>query len=146
MKLPGIAQEIADVIGRERALYLIGQLPRCYVGREGGKSWQVVMYVPKTLRADHPLVRIMGWPDAKALVHAFGGEILKPASCADIYRRFRDSEILALSKLKLATTYIAEVMGVSVRHVQNLLREIPPEGMEQAANDNAASFQPAKIA
>lgn len=134
------------MIGRERALYLIGQLPRCYAGSDGKKSWQVIMYVPKTLKATHPLVRIMGWPDAKALVQAFGGEIMKPPACIDVYRRFRDASIIELAKKKLAAAYIAEVMGVSVRHVQNLLRENPPEGMRDAANDNAAPLQPAKLA
>lgn len=134
------------MIGRERALYLIGQLPRAYHGSEGFKSWRVIMYVPKTLKATHPLVRIMGWPDAKALVQAFGGEILKPPACIDVYRRFRDASIIELATKKLAAAYIADVMGVSTRHVQNLLREIPPEGLREAANDNAAPLQPAKFA
>jgi hypothetical protein len=35
----------------------------------------------------------MGWNDAVKLCRAYGGEILRPASCAGIYRDFPDENI-----------------------------------------------------
>lgn len=47
--LPRSVREIAEVIGREAAMYLIGQLPRCFAGADGKKANKVIMYVPKRL-------------------------------------------------------------------------------------------------
>lgn len=135
--LPASVQEIADVIGREAALFLIGRLPT-YARtstRDGGQWRETIMYVPKTLKPDHILVRILGWPDADKLVHAFGGEILKPANCRHLYREFRDQAITRMLIEGQKVVHIAELMGVSDRHVRNVQREIPREGI-QADNDN----------
>lgn len=152
MQLPGVAQEIADVIGRERALYLIGQLPRAYSGSKAGpksggregttdkRSMQVIMYVPKVqrMRADHQLVRILGWHDAVKLCNAFGGEIMKPPTCAEIYRRFRDVSIVRLAG-SMSRAELQEVFGVTDRHLRNVLKEIPPEARGVLVPDNSAS-------
>ena len=137
MQLPASAQEIADVIGRERALYLIGQLPRCYQTRKNSKqtSWHVILYVPKTLKPDHQLVRLLGWHDAMRLVDAFGGEILQPANCAHIYRAFRDQSAIRMAREGMKPAAIAELLGMSDRTVRNLLREKAQEE-QPAANDN----------
>lgn len=139
MKLPASVQEIADVVGQERALFLVGQLPRCYF-RDArwpdAKNAHVIMYVPKVqnLSPTHELVRIMGWADAMKLSRAFGGEILRPASCAGIYRDFRDQNIARLLGEGVPVAMVAEWFGVSDRHVKNLLRENPQEE-RRAAND-----------
>lgn len=135
MRLPTSVQEIADVIGSDRALYLVGQLPKCYSGIEGKRGVRVILYVPKRLKPDDNLVRILGWHDAMRLVNAFGGEILQPASCAEIYRDFRDRSIIRMSRDGMKTADIAKLMDVSDRHVRNLLREIPQEERSHA-NDN----------
>ncbi len=137
MRLPASAQEIADVIGRERALYLIGQLPRSYQTRKNSKqtSWHVILYVPKTLKPDHQLVQLLGWHDAQRLVEAFGGEILNPASCSEVYRAFRDRSIIDMASQGMKAKDVAELMGCSDRHVRNLMREKAQEEL-QAANDN----------
>lgn len=139
MRLPASAQEIADVIGRERALYLIGQLPRSYQTRKASKStsWHVILYVPKTLKPDHQLVQLLGWHDAQRLVDAFGGEILNPASCQDIYRAFRDRSIIDMASKGMKAKDVAELMGCSDRHVRNLMREKAQEDL-QSANDNTS--------
>lgn len=133
-KLPASVQEIANVIGRERALFLIGKLPRFH--RDCHPSGQPMLYIPKTLRADHPLVELMGFQDAHKLVKAFGGEILQPASCQDVYRTFRDKSIIALLMAGLRPRTIADLFDVSDRHVRNLAREISQEDHKGAANDN----------
>lgn len=135
MRLPGSAQDIAEVIGRDRALYLIGKLPRCFAGYEGRKSQRVIMYVPKTLKPDHQLVEILGWHDARRLVAAFGGEILNPPTCQSIYLPFRARSIVQLVSDGIPEKEVADMMGVSVRRVRDLVRENAKEDA-QPANDN----------
>lgn len=139
MRLPNSVQEIADVIGRERALLLIGKLPRCYTRDSrypGAKTTHIMLYVPKRLPPDHDLVKIIGWRDAFKLVQAFGGEFLYPAGCAAIYRDFRDSAILRLIRNDfMQVKMVADWFCVSERHVRNLLREIPQVGF-MAGNIN----------
>lgn len=143
MKLPGVAQEIADVIGRERALYLIGQLPRCLMGSVGRKSMQPMLYVPKRLAVDHLLVRLLGVADAQALVDAFGGECLKPPTCRSVHLRFRDSEIMSMLAGGMTPHLVAEAVGVTERWVRHLARENPPVAMASADNDNRGSLSKA---
>jgi hypothetical protein len=118
--LPASAQEIADVIGRRRALYLIGQLPAC-----GRRSWRVVLYVPKSLPADHWLVRLMGWPDAMKLVRAFGGENLQPSNCRFIHRAYRDRTIRGLSNAGWNSPQIAAAVDLSASRVRSVLAAGP---------------------
>lgn len=79
--LPQSVQEVADVIGTERALFLVSQLPQC-----GKRSRRRFLYVPKKRRLtdDHQLVQIVGWDAARALVAHFGGATLELATCRDI--------------------------------------------------------------
>lgn len=140
MRLPASVQEIADVIGRERALYLVGHLPRCYSKDPrypNAKSSHVILYVPKSLKPDHQLVQLLGWHDAQRMVDAFGGEILQPGSCADVYRKFLNRSIVRMGHEGAKPADIAELLSVSDRHVRNLLRENPQQDMT-AANDNTA--------
>lgn len=137
MRLPSSVQEIADVIGRDRALFLVGQLPRCYKTRQHSKQagWHVILYVPKVIKPDHQLVQILGWADATKLVAGFGGEILHPANCTEVYRAFRDKTALAMIEGGKTPVEVAELLGVSDRHVRNLKREKAQEALS-AANDN----------
>lgn len=137
MRLPASVQEIADVIGRETALYLIGQLPTCYAGTDGKRSTRVILYVPKRLSPRHRLVEILGWERAQKLVEGFGGEILQPANCQEVYRRFRDTEAKRLVATGMAARQLAEVLAVSERHIRNIAKEMPQEEIT-GANDNAA--------
>lgn len=149
MRLPKSVQEIADVIGRERALYLIGQLPRIIAGVPGKQSSRVMLYVPTVprLSLQHDLVRILGYKDAVRLCKHFGGEILQPANCADIYKTYRDRMIDSYLRGNIAVAHIAAIFGVSretvhaVRRLQN-----PQEDLPIAANDNAPTKRKARAA
>lgn len=146
MRLPQSVQEIADVIGREQALLLIGQLPRSYTRDKrypGAKNSTVSMYVPTVARLglDHPYVRILGWPDALKLSQAFGGEIMYPANCAFIHREFVHKTILALVRTGMKATQVAAIVGCHERTVRNLIRENPPEESPVASNDNRQTQQ-----
>lgn len=141
MRLLGVVQEIAEVIGRQRALHLVGQLPRCYCKSNGSERREyVVLYVPKQINTQHNLVRILGWNDAAKLVRAFGGEILYPGNCNDIYRKFRDSSIIRLHAEGMPKSDVVSLMGVSERHVRNLILE-KPQDEKIVANDNNLPVQ-----
>ncbi|CAG2144488.1 hypothetical protein LMG31506_03017 [Cupriavidus yeoncheonensis] len=148
MRLPASVQEIADVIGRERALYLIGQLPRCYVDRKGHKGWRVILYVPTLprLSPDHQLSQILGWNDAEKLARHFGGEILQPANCREIYRAYRDKVIIEKMCAGAKASDVAAMMEMTVRQIQNIAREITQEDRGEAANDNAPILKRARAA
>jgi hypothetical protein len=151
MRLPRSVQEIADVIGRERALYLVGKLPRCERRDKrypGAMQSEVMLYVPTLARLtlQHDLVRILGLPDAEKLCRHFGGEILRPASCAEIYKNYRDRMIDSMLRSGMTAAQVAAVMGVSDRHVRTIQAEIPRDELPKAANDNAPIQRKARAA
>ncbi|KVX10606.1 hypothetical protein WL01_22485 [Burkholderia ubonensis] len=119
--LPNSVQVIADVIGRERALYLIGQLPTYVAGAEGKKSSHIILNVPTLPRLHdaHRLVRILGRTDAEKLCRQFGGEILWPANCAEIYRRYRTKVAVQLVREGRTVVDVADLLGVHPRTVRN---------------------------
>lgn len=126
--MPGSVREIAQVIGRQAALRLIGALPACVAGKDGKRSSRVMLYVPKRLTPDHRLVQILGADKAMALVRAFGGEVMQPANCRRIYARYRDEAILKMVRDGARVSMIQSIMRVSKRHVANLVRAHADEG------------------
>lgn len=129
--LPPSAQEIADVIGRDRALFLIGQLPAA-----GRRAWRRVVYIPKRFGTDHPLVALMGWHDAEKLRRAFGGEILQPSNCNCVARAWRNRVIASLAADGLDAGAIADAASVSVFVVRKVLAGNAPEDrMPRLADD-----------
>ena len=126
-ELPNSVREIAEVIGMDATLRLISQLPVCQ--RPGRKLPIVMLYVPKKLPPDHELVRMIGYPDAMKLVRVFGGEILYPASCRNVFKRFRDDAIVRMAGMGARTSVIAELFGMTDRAVRYIVegREKAPE-------------------
>lgn len=109
-------QEIAEVIGRERALYLIGRLPQ-----SGRRSWRVSLWVPKRLKPGHPLAELIGWDDAAKLSRVFGGSVIQPSNCRHIHRRFRNEAVREMSKGGMGHAEVARIVGLSVRQVRNII-------------------------
>lgn len=138
------------MIGRERALYLVGQLPRCIAGEEGKQSSRVIMYVPTVprLTLQHALVRILGYPDALKLCKAFGGEILQPANCSEIYRNYRYVVIDSYLRAGVSADHIAAILGMNAQYIRQVSRDkqIPQEECRVAANDNAPIKRKARAA
>lgn len=83
--------------------------------------------MPKRIKPDHALVRILGWRDAQRLVRHFGGEILQTSNCNFIHREFRNREIWRMHREGLSAGQIAEAVDLSEYHVRDLLRGEPPE-------------------
>lgn len=120
--LPDTIEDIAEVIGRDRAIYFVGQLQQ-----SGRRSWRRCVYIPKKIEPDHQLVKILGWRDAERLVRVFGGMILQPSNCLVLFRDFRRSEILRRGEAGEEPRQIAKSLGISVRHVKGVLQGKPPE-------------------
>src|SRR5262245_26215228 len=120
-RLPKSTQEIADVIGRARALYLVGQLPDSYRDSRGRYDGCACLYIPAKLQPQHPLVRMIGWPDAQRLVKAFGGEILWPSKCSELIRDWRDANIRRLSASGMRVQELAEWFNLSDRMIRNII-------------------------
>lgn len=120
--LPESVREIADVIGTERALYLIDQLPPC-----GKRPWRRVLYVPKRMPADHRLVQILGWYDAQRLQRVFAGEILQVGTCKAMEREQQFARIHELKAGGMTAKEIADREQVTTRYINWVLKEKPPE-------------------
>jgi hypothetical protein len=145
VKLPRSLREIADVLGTQKTLFLVGQLPKCYAGiitNDGRtkKGYRPMLYVPTLarLKPDHFLVGVLGWNDAAKLSREFGGEILQPASCADLAKQWRDSNIRRLHvSCGVEIKCLSEWFSVSERTIKNVLSEIPQQAIAApAANDD----------
>lgn len=121
-KLPKSAQQIADVIGRDKALYLIGRL-----ARSPKRPRDLWLYVPKKLESTHQLVKILGHRDAQKLVKVFAGEILCLASCRSLVKLYRDEYLRHLKLLMpevakdVDITGLAKVLGVSAKQARNIM-------------------------
>ncbi|MDR3445732.1 hypothetical protein [Dyella sp.] len=124
--LPSRTQLVADVIGRERALFLVRNWKRTL--STNPKAQILSIYIPVKLSPDHELVRVMGWPDASKLVAAFRGEILNLSTCEDVFRSWRNMAIRELhAEQGLKPQDLAEWFELTDRQVRNILREIPSE-------------------
>lgn len=119
-QLPDSVQEIANVIGQHKALYLVGRLPRV-----GKRSWRCELYVPKVLDADSDLVRILGWDDALKITKEFGGEILQPANCGHLYMAYRNRQINRLFRDGHSLTFLADLFGMTERRIRGILEKSP---------------------
>lgn len=115
--LPKGAQEIADVIGRDATMRLIGALRPC-----GARPWRRFLYVPAELTPDHQLVRILGWPTAEKLVYAFRGIILEPPACTHLSVQLRN-RVMAQRFCEGATPrLLAAEFGLTYEQVRNVLQ------------------------
>ncbi|AVO37379.1 hypothetical protein [Pukyongiella litopenaei] len=121
--LPESVAEIAEVIGREQALHLIGSLPQ-----SGSRAWRICVYIPKKLQTvDHQLVRILGYNDAQKMVRAFSGMILQPSNCRFLVRAARNRRIREMAADGHSITEIAHGVALSAYRVREILSGDPPE-------------------
>lgn len=124
VQLPQSVQEIADVIGREAALELVGQLPTYEVRDKRYPSSitnRKVLFVPTTLKPDDRIIAMIGYINAVKLVRAFGGSFLFPAPCAEIYRVFINETVLRLHREGMKAAEIAQSIDISLRRVYRVL-------------------------
>lgn len=124
-RLPSSVQEVADVIGREKALELVGKLPslRRPSGTPGEQRIEVYIPMLCNLKPDHKLVRMIGYAAAERLCHRFSGEILQLATCKGVYRAFRDKAVMRALNDGATEAEASEWFGVSIKTVQLIARK-----------------------
>jgi hypothetical protein len=114
-KLPESVAELADVIGREDALALIGRRQR-----SGRRSWRICFYIPKHLPLDHWLVGELGLAKARRLSREFASMILQPSNCRFLIRPLRDARIIELAALGVSEADIGASIGLSQARVYEI--------------------------
>lgn len=117
--LPENVRLIAEVIGRQRALFLAGRLLNWGATHHYGRAG--CLYVPKRLPPGHNLAKLLTEPEAQLLVQAFGGEILKIQPCATVQRRWRNSEAERMAAAGVPREEIVDALNISDRHLRNIL-------------------------
>jgi hypothetical protein len=130
-RLPGSVQDVAEIIGEEKALELVSKARRSYPPSRVGNGTQgkvyetVQVYVPCNISPNHELVQQIGWEAASKLSRHFGGEILKLGNCADLRRQHRNDAIKRMARSGVPEALLAEWFKVSPRTVANVLSERP---------------------
>lgn len=120
-ELPLQTQLIADVVGRDRALYLVRNWKRTRTGNPKQPT-RICVYIPLKISADHELARVMGLDDASKLVRAFRGEILHLSTCEEVFRNHRNYAIRRLAReAKMKPRELSEWFEISERQVRNVL-------------------------
>ena len=119
--LNGDLRSIAEVIGRQNALYLVSQCPRYKTEKRAGQG-QLFLYVPtlKRLEMNHFLVKTLGYLDAEKLSKEFGGELLVLAQCKQIILKTRDNGIRQMMKYGFGVQELANIFNVTERIVSRI--------------------------
>lgn len=119
--LNGDLRSIAEVIGRQNALYLVSQCPRYKTEKRAGQG-QLFLYVPtlKRLEMNHFLVKTLGYLDAEKLSKEFGGELLVLAQCKQIILKARDDGIREMIRRGFNVTELANIFNVTERIVSKI--------------------------
>lgn len=113
-------REIADVIGREQALRLAGQVIQ-WERRGKSQGKQGSFYVPRC-RVEGSLLSELVPPNQDAkLVAAFGGEALTISAPMGMVRRLRDACIIGLAGMGRPMRTIGFLCDVSERQVRNIV-------------------------
>lgn len=117
--LSGDLKSIAEVIGRDQALYLVSQCPKYKTEKRTGVG-QLFLYVPQArrLKMDHNLVTMLGYEDAQKLCLVFGGELLVLSQCKHILIKSRNAGIKSMLEQGFRVDEIAQYFNISTRIVQ----------------------------
>lgn len=122
--LNGDLRSIAEVIGRNSALYLVSQCPRYKTEKRAGKG-QILLYVPKprNLDLDHNLVKILGYQDAAKIAQVFGGELLILSQCSQIILSARNEGIRRMKALGFSLKELVDIFNISERVIYSVLEK-----------------------
>ena len=99
--LPVEVALIADIIGRERALYLAGKTESTY------------LTIPQCPSSNHKLVQLLSLEEAKKLSREYTGWVFKMPSCRAIEMRWQQKAMNYLFSQGLTMPDIAEIFLVS---------------------------------
>lgn len=119
--LNGDLRSVAEVIGRQNALYLVSQCPRYKTEKRAGQG-QLFLYVPTLKRLDitHFLVKTLGYSNAEKLSKEFGGELLVLAQCKWMILSARDNGIRKMIRSGFKVQELALMFNVAERIVSKI--------------------------
>ena len=145
IRLPETLRDIAEVIGREAAVRLAeGMRPITEEGKPastGSRPRRLMIYVPRRLTPDHPLVGLLGWTIALKLQRSHTNLIIEIPLCADLMRAYRDHCIAEMARGGGDVGAVASWFQLHERSVRDILAkegvEIAPEG-KAAGHGNLA--------
>lgn len=124
--LPKSVADIAGIIGRQKALRLVGALePRRYTRPNGRKFVRRVLYVPRRPDGDHILVRVLGRAGASRLVRSLSGYFIHLPPCTSLVRAHRDLAICRLSRAGVPDAELVVLFELSTRQIDNILSRRP---------------------
>lgn len=119
--LPEGVRQIAEVIGRWKALAFVAAIPT-YPRKGGGISRSI--YIPRRLHVYHPLVQAIGRLDAEKLANKFGGEIINPGAAMATRLAARDQWIFEQAARGVTAGEIAKSVNLSVRRVKGIAKAV----------------------
>lgn len=136
IRLPETLRDIAEVIGREAAVRLAERSrPITDAGTPaatGSRPRRRVIYVPRRLTPDHPLVDLLGWHTALKLQRTHTNMIIEIPLCAELLRAYRDHCIAEMARCGETVGEVARWFDLHERSVRDILArdgvEIAPEG------------------
>ncbi|KXZ66779.1 hypothetical protein AVENLUH5627_02473 [Acinetobacter venetianus] len=119
LDLKGDLRSVAEVIGRQKALYLVSQSPKYKAEKRTGVG-QLFLYVPQAarLKMDHNLVTMLGYDDAHKLCKVFGGELLVLSQCKHILIKSRNAGIKAMIEQGFKIDEVASFFNLSTRTIR----------------------------
>ena len=86
------------------------------------------LWVPPTVRGDHPLVRLVGLPKFRRLVEQLGGERLVIPDFAAEWRYYRDAIIAEQLAQGLPPATVARAHQMSTRRIEQIRRSLMLDG------------------
>jgi len=120
--LPQNVRAIADCIGKDKALALVGQLKRTPQTKADGRTRQRIwLYIPKTLNPKSRLVEILGWKDAFKLTQVFTGETICLESCQAMATEFLHRSIRQQFNDGIDIDTLAVLFGMNPRSILKIL-------------------------
>jgi Mor family transcriptional regulator len=110
-EFPESLVEIKDVIGYEGAMTL---LDRCAGTR---------LFIPKNMKAQHKLSKLLGLEQANLMSRHFGGETISIVRAARAKRAVRNKEIIRLYDAGTRVPDIAQEMELTERQIYSILNQ-----------------------
>ncbi|MBF0446703.1 MAG: hypothetical protein HQL67_00735 [Magnetococcales bacterium] len=107
--LPESLLDIKEVIGYEGAMIL---LDRCAGTR---------LFIPKNMKTQHKLAKLLGFEQAQLMSKYFGGETLSIVRAARAKRDIRNKEIIRLYDAGAKVPDIAQQMELTERQIYSIL-------------------------
>jgi hypothetical protein len=105
---PGVLHEIVQMIGEEGTAALVAQY--------GGTR----IYIPSTLKPEHPLCSLLGHKAAQKISDEFGGLSVEIPHCVGLQRERRNLLIVADRDAGMSQRQLTLKYRLSGRHIRNI--------------------------